>query len=216
MKNIFLLIHRASELSELDKTNSSLIPDGAHSVTVGIQNIRSNNHVISYSQICQITRVKLLVYTADHGRAPLQRQAAGQGGSQGNFPLSLIKAAGGPRRGSGQIYWISDKRGVPPRNIIIVNCFGAQIFLSRTQYIFSLTLFINKCRCNMKSNNIILSSICLNLWLIIWLNGVLCICPHRFTIHLQFMWNTEYWILPIDINQNQTMRQPILVSVDPG
>ena len=137
MKNIFLLIHRASELSELDKTNSSLIPDGAHSVTVGIQNIRSNNHVISYSQICQITRVKLLVYTADHGRAPLQRQAAGQGGSQGNFPLSLIKAAGGPRRGSGQIYWISDKRGVPPRNIIIiVNCFGAQIFLSRTQYFF--------------------------------------------------------------------------------
>ena len=153
MKNIFLLIHRASELSELDKTNSSLIPDGAHSVTVGIQNIRSNNHVISYSQICQITRVKLLVYTADHGRAPLQRQAAGQGGSQGNFPLSLIKAAGGPRRGSGQIYWISDKRGVPPRNIIIVNCFGAQIFLSRTNAIFfSSTLFINKCRCNRKKN----------------------------------------------------------------
>ena len=225
MKNIFLLIHRASELSELDKTNSSLIPDGAHSVTVGIQNIRSNNHVISYSQICQITRVKLLVYTADHGRAPLQRQAAGQGGSQGNFPLSLIKAAGGPRRGSGQIYWISDKRGVPPRNIIIVNCFGAQIFLSQTNAIFfSSTLFINKCRCNRKKqkkrcnmicNNIILSSICLKLWLIIWLNGVLCISPHWFTIHLCEMLQF-HWILPININQNETMRQPILVSVDPG
>ena len=81
--------------------------------------------------------------------------------------------------------------------------------------IFSSTLFINKCRCNMKSNNIILSSICWKLWLIIWLNGVLCICPHRFTIHLCEMLQF-HWILPININQNQTMRQPILVSVDPG
>ena len=88
----------------------------------------------------------------------------------------------------------------------------------RTQYFFHrLCSWINvdSTEKKMQYNNIILSSICLKLWLIIWLNGVLCISPHRFTIHLCEMLQF-HWILPININQNQTMRQPILVSVDHG